>query len=132
MGTITMIEGSLHWPDNTEGLNFFSNDLEGLEASFKTGGKPIVKVPMELKKGEVSFHHCLTIHGSGPNLSDQPRRAIAVHLQDRQNRYRHYHYADGRLAHHDLDDLCRKLPNGDPDYTDPAFNPVLGSRAEEG
>ena len=28
-GTITMIDGSLHWPDNTQTLNFFSSDLEG-------------------------------------------------------------------------------------------------------
>jgi ectoine hydroxylase-related dioxygenase (phytanoyl-CoA dioxygenase family) len=34
MGTITMIDGSHRWPDNTRKLNFFSNDLEGLEREF--------------------------------------------------------------------------------------------------
>ncbi len=31
-----------------------------------------------LKKGEVSIHHSLTWHASGPNTSDRPRRAASV------------------------------------------------------
>ena len=126
MGTITMVDGSHLWPDNTDGLNFFSNDLEGLERNFITGGKPVVKIPINLLKGQVSFHHCLTIHGSGPNRRTEPRRSMAVHMQDQANRYKEYRYPDGRLARHDLDVLCRKL--GDyPDYSDPDFCPVLYS-----
>ena len=124
MGTITMIDGSLHWPDNTLNLNFFSSDLDGLENQFDTGGQPVIKTPMNLKKGQVSFHHCLTIHGSGPNYRDHPRRAIAVHLQDKSNHWTEYHYPDGRLAMHDNDTLCRKV-DGVPDYTDPDFCPML-------
>lgn len=124
MGTITMIDGSLHWPDNTQGLDFFSNDLDGLEKRFDTGGRPVVKTPMNLRKGQVSFHHCLTIHGSGPNRTSRPRRAIAVHLQDETNRWQEYHFPDGRLARHANDDLCRKV-NGVPDYTDPMICPQL-------
>jgi hypothetical protein len=127
MGTITMIDGSQRWPDNTNNLDFFSSDLDGLERKFSTGGQPILKVPMNLLKGQVSFHNCLTIHGSGPNYSAQPRRSIAVHLQDESNRYQSYHYPDGRPARHDLDELCRKV-DGVPDYTDPDFCPVLYER----
>jgi hypothetical protein len=123
-GTITMIDGSLRWPDNTESLNFFSNDLEGLEKKFDTGGKPVVKIPMNLKKGEVSFHHCLTIHGSGPNHSTNPRRSIAIHLQDASNHWQEYHFPDGRLATHDLDQLTRQV-EGHPDYADPQICPTL-------
>ncbi len=124
MGTITMVDGSHRWPDNTAGLNFFSNDLEGLEKNFITGGNPIVKVPISLLKGQISFHHCQTIHGSGPNRSPLPRRSIAVHMQDDANRFREYRYPDGRLARHGNDLLCRK--HGDyPDYTDPIFCPVI-------
>jgi hypothetical protein len=123
-GTITMVDGSHLWPDNTDGLNFFSNDLEGLEKNFKTGGAPVVKTAVHLLKGQVSFHHCLTIHGSGPNRTPNPRRSIAVHLQDESNRYQEYHYPDGRLARHDLDALCRSV-NGVPDYTDPTFCPII-------
>lgn len=124
MGTICMIDGSHKWPDNTQALDFFSSDLEGLEKRFDTGGNPVVKVPINLKLGEVSFHNCLTIHGSGPNHRDTPRRSIAVHLQDESNRWQEYHFPDGRLAHHTDDTLCRKI-DGKPDYTDPAVCPAL-------
>jgi ectoine hydroxylase-related dioxygenase (phytanoyl-CoA dioxygenase family) len=124
MGTITMIDGSQKWPDNTEKLDFFSSDLEGLEKNFNTGGNPITKAPANLKKGCVSFHHCLTIHGSGPNRSNKPRRSIAIHMQDETNRWQEYRLGDGSLAMHWNDRLCPKV-DGKPDYTDPTVCPVL-------
>lgn len=127
IGTITMIDGSHSWPDNSSDLNFFSSDLEGLEARFKTGGAGIKKVPMLLHKGQVSFHNCLTIHGSGPNLTAQPRRSIAVHLQDKANHYRRFHYPDGTLAGHENDNLT-KDKQGRPDYGNPQVCPVLFRR----
>jgi ectoine hydroxylase-related dioxygenase (phytanoyl-CoA dioxygenase family) len=82
---------------------------------------------MNLPKGHVSVHHCRTIHGSGPNLSDRPRRAIAVHMQDEANHYRRYYVRGEKLAVHDNDRLCRQI-NGEPDYRDPVFCPPLGLR----
>jgi ectoine hydroxylase-related dioxygenase (phytanoyl-CoA dioxygenase family) len=35
-------------------------------------------VPVELKRGQCSFHHPLTVHGSYENRSDRPRRATLV------------------------------------------------------
>lgn len=35
-------------------------------------------VAAELKKGEATFHHALTIHGSFANRSDRPRRATVI------------------------------------------------------
>lgn len=124
MGTIMMIDGSHRWPDNTMGLDFFSNDLDGLEKRFDTGGAPTIKVPMNLKKGEVSFHHCLVIHGSAANVTDRPRRSIAIHLQDEANRYQRYEFPNGSIATHDNDRVCRQV-DGHPDYTDPIACPVL-------
>lgn len=37
-------------------------------------------VPIELKKGEASFHHPLTVHGSFENFSDKPRRAVVINV----------------------------------------------------
>ncbi len=125
MGTISMVDGSHLWPDNTKNLDFFSSDLAGLERHFVTGGHDVVKVPVALEKGQVSFHHCLTIHGSGPNKSDRPRRSIAVHLQDGPNRWREYRGEGGGLASHGNDFLVRKDAEGNPDYTDPLICPSL-------
>jgi hypothetical protein len=131
MGSITMIDGSNHWPDNTEKLNFFSNDLEGLEREFNSGGQQVIKVPMNMKKGQVSFHHCLTIHGSGPNRSANPRRSIAVHLQDSTNRWQEFRFKQGRLAQHANDGLVRRDAQDRPDYTDPQICPVLFGQDDE-
>lgn len=37
-------------------------------------------VPVELKKGEASFHHPLMVHGSFANTSDRPRRAAVINV----------------------------------------------------
>ena len=36
------------------------------------------RVPIELQPGEMSLHHGLMIHGSGPNVSDDRRIAVAI------------------------------------------------------
>ena len=81
---------------------------------------------MILEKGQVSFHHCLTIHGSYPNRGEQPRIAFALYLQDYNNRYQVYRN-QGKQVHHFLDNMCRKLANGNPDYSDPEIFPTLWS-----
>lgn len=35
-------------------------------------------VPIEIKRGQCSFHHPLTVHGSYENRSDRPRRATLI------------------------------------------------------
>ncbi|HTK25730.1 MAG TPA: phytanoyl-CoA dioxygenase family protein [Pyrinomonadaceae bacterium] len=37
-------------------------------------------VPIELKKGEASFHHPLMVHGSFANTSGRPRRAAVINV----------------------------------------------------
>jgi len=126
-GTITMMDGSHLWPsENDSALNFFENDLSSLENKMVTNGNPVKKVPMNLNLGQVSFHHCRTIHGSGPNLGSFPRRSIAVHLQDEGNTYRHHVFPKtGRAAQHNNDSICRKGKNEQPDYSDPLICPTL-------
>lgn len=129
MGSITMIDGSHLWSGNLEGLDAFEKDLDLLERKFVTGGKSVRKVVMNMQKGQVSFHHCLTIHGSGPNRSPHPRRSIAVHLQDDANCYREHHRKDGSLASHPLDRLVRTIDSL-PDYSDPVVCPTLFSTSD--
>ena len=37
-------------------------------------------VAIELKKGECTFHHALTIHGSFENRTERPRRATVINV----------------------------------------------------
>jgi hypothetical protein len=123
IGTISFVEGSLHWPTNNH-LNCFSSDLDGLEKQFQTGGAAVEKKPAILQRGQVTFHHCRTIHGSGPNLTQAPRRSLALHLQPASNTYRQV-YDDGHLTAHPNDDLTRGQDNL-PNYTDPTYCPAIG------
>lgn len=37
---------------------------------------------LPLEPGDISIHHCLTLHGSPPNHSDRPRRTILLRMFD--------------------------------------------------
>ena len=128
MGTITVVKGSHKWPEQSRNLDFFLRDTdnETLEKDFITAGNEIVKHPVNLKKGEVSFHHCRTIHGSGPNITDKPRRAIAVHMQDYDNRYVVSNRPDGSQFSHSIVELLKlSKPDNEPDFKHPILCPKL-------
>jgi hypothetical protein len=77
-----------------------------------------------MRRGQVSFHHCRTVHGSGPNHGDTPGRSLAIHLQTGDNRWRRHVDASGTTATHGNDGLVRAA-GGVPDYTDPRVCPQL-------
>ena len=62
-------------------------------------------IPIEMKRGECSFHHPLLVHGSYANSSNRPRRATLVNA-----------FRDGVLSASD-DELLAvvpRIPNGSP------------------
>lgn len=142
MGTITMVDRSNKWDEfagftSTRHLPFYlrnHTEMERfLEENANANGAELRKVPMRLQKGQMSFHHCRTYHGSGPNLSQSPRIAVSFHLQDRANRWRQHHLPTGELLVYKLDHLVQKTPNGGyPDYSDPLFCPVLWEAGDRG
>ena len=133
MGTITMVDGSHRWKETgrTDSVtkHFADRDHDELDevlarnAAFN--GAEVRKVAMEIPKGHMSFHHCRTYHGSGANRADRPRRAISLHLQDGANEYRRFALTDGGTVAYNHDALVRRLPDGRPDYADPAYCPEL-------
>ena len=124
MGTLIVIDGSHTW-QNTMLRGFHEKAHNEPEEHRPRNARPSARVPMTLKKGQVSFHHCRTVHGSGPNRSGRPRISFSVHLQDASNRYRESGN-DGALTWHRNHTLCRKVA-GLPDYSDPDICPVLWS-----
>ena len=83
-GCMWMVPGSHKWGNQIEFLRTQGhlqtldefNNLAGYEPP--DGAKP-TPVPWPVKRGEISFHHSLTWHGSPFNTSSRPRRAIAIH-----------------------------------------------------
>ncbi len=120
IGPLVVIDKSHQW-SGTNHLRFFNaQNLDELEQGLSQFSSEVTKVSMTLKKGQMSFHHFSTIHGSYPNRSDKPRMAMAMHAQDAENRYQPFWNTKGQPIHHVLDQVCRPLANGDPDYSDPA------------
>ena len=133
MGTITMIDGSHRWRevgrDDSMTRHFAERDGSDLERVLAENaaynGAEVVKIPMIIPKGHLSFHHCRTYHGSLANRSSRPRRAVSLHLQDGENAYREYVLSTGEVLAYNHDALVRRLPDGRPDYSDPGFCPVI-------
>jgi ectoine hydroxylase-related dioxygenase (phytanoyl-CoA dioxygenase family) len=128
-GPLVVLDKSHKWSGLQDMRHFNNPNLTNLAEQFQTEGKKVVKIPMTLKKGQVSFHHCWTIHGSYPNLSQQHRQALAVHLQDQDNHYRSYINHQGKEIHIFDEQLCRRLPNGEPDFSDPDIFPIIWSQS---
>jgi hypothetical protein len=64
-----------------------SHELEVLRHRRKAATEPLEldepydtsrAVPCPLQPGGATFHHCRTVHGTGPNLSERPRRALTT------------------------------------------------------
>lgn len=133
MGTITMVDGSHRWqeigPLDSTNRHFAERDRAELDQLLAENaaynGTEIRKIPMEIPKGHMSFHHCRTYHGSGTNGSDRPRRAISLHLQDGANTYREFTLSDGSRVAYNHDVVVRRTADGRPDYADPDFCPII-------
>ncbi len=123
-GTMIVIDGSHRWPGVERLRSFHERDVEAVRERFQAPG-PWVEVPYRLRAGQVAFHHCLTIHGSRENVTDAPRIAWAVHMQDEANRWQPAVNPDGTTTPHMNDLLCRKDCGGSPDYRDPEVCPEL-------
>ncbi|MGI8665171.1 MAG: phytanoyl-CoA dioxygenase family protein [Jatrophihabitans sp.] len=133
MGTITMVDGSHRWrevgSDDSTVRHFAERDRSQLETMLADNAAhnqaEVNKVQMSIPKGHMSFHHCRTYHGSSANLSDRPRRAISLHLQDGANGWQEFALSSGELASYNHDVLVRRTAAGRPDYSDPEYCPTL-------
>ena len=85
-GPMRFVRGSHHWGLLGQG-DFFEQDITGQRSTITVpAGEQWEEVPSLLPPGGASFHHSLTLHGSGPNHSDSPRRSFAIHLRTQNSR----------------------------------------------
>ncbi len=117
-GAMQMIPGSHSWGLVEGASNFFGTDRDAQLAGFGEG-RVASPASVVMAAGQVSFHHPLTFHGSGPNTSDRLRRSLAVHFVagdvvavSRPGIWQHYNLAlfqerGGQLGEpYGFDDLC--------------------------
>jgi len=97
-GCMQVVPGSHRW--GLRNVNdFHAQDLKKQEEAIQlSDGQAFSPLPVRMKAGQVSFHHSLTFHGSGPNLTDRPRRSLAIHLMSGDTRYKPGTNSDGNIA----------------------------------
>jgi len=127
-GGLRTITGSHKWGLIPDSATFFEKDLDRLHDQFaKFAAKAGVEWEDEgclMKAGQVAFHHSLTFHGSGANMTEQDRLALAIHMQSDE-----CYYQPGKW-HSNIREIGPLAVAGDP-FVGPSF-PVLYSEKEKG
>jgi ectoine hydroxylase-related dioxygenase (phytanoyl-CoA dioxygenase family) len=76
-----VIPGSHKWGHIVGASDFLGSELDAQLARLSGEGE-VAPLHLSMRAGQVSFHHVLTFHGSGPNTSARRRRSLAVHFVD--------------------------------------------------
>lgn len=78
-GCLNYVPGSHKWPDLPKPV--LTGEMNGICAvlpeELKDSFQPVA---IELRKGESSFHHARTMHGSGSNDTPRPRRGAVINV----------------------------------------------------
>jgi hypothetical protein len=123
IGAMRMVVGSHKW-GLIEGSGNDKKDMQMWAEHFaRLGGGEWVEEPVILKAGQVSFHHALTFHGSGPNLTDRPRLCVVSHMMPGDTCYR-----AGQNLHPNLALLGPNYYDGQPFNSD--FFPLMWPATE--
>jgi len=78
-GCVHYVPGSHRW--NLLPVTGLADQMEAIETVLTEEQKQQFKpVPIELKKGQASFHHPLMVHGSDANGTSLPRRATVINV----------------------------------------------------
>ncbi len=86
-GGMRTIVGSHQWGLLPDADSFHDKDLDVLRDRY-AGDRAWLDEPCVLEAGQGSIHHCLCIHGSGPNLTMDPRRCVIIHYMPGDTFYR--------------------------------------------
>jgi len=137
LGTLNVLSGSHSWTYDKRfsalgtSRTFLGDNKALVEDTLRSSGQSFDPVPVELRAGQVSFHHMATLHASGVNRGSETRYALSLHLQDVANRYQAAVEPDGSPASYVHDRIVRRLSSGEPDYSDPYVCPVIWSAADD-
>lgn len=78
-GCLHYLPGSHRW--NLLPVTGLADQMDAIESVLNPEQRQQFKpVPIELKKGQASFHHPLMVHGSYENRTARPRRAVVINV----------------------------------------------------
>ena len=82
-GCLHVIDGSHTW-GLLGGFRIFASGLEqdvrSLLSPMQHEALEQKRIPLAVRAGDVTIHHCLTLHGSDDNRSRNPRKTVVTHL----------------------------------------------------
>jgi ectoine hydroxylase-related dioxygenase (phytanoyl-CoA dioxygenase family) len=83
-GCMRVVDGSHHWGSIGDDRSLSADSVTSLVPTLAREQQAQVARarPLVLAAGDVSVHHCLTLHGSAPNTSARPRRTIILRMFD--------------------------------------------------
>ncbi|SMH28549.1 phytanoyl-CoA dioxygenase family protein [Azospirillum agricola] len=79
-GGLIYLDGSHRWGLLAGSRAFFEQNLDDLRDRLQRPGEVWRPVPMALRAGEITLHHGLCLHASGPNPGKNERVGIAIHF----------------------------------------------------
>ncbi|MEM6425775.1 MAG: phytanoyl-CoA dioxygenase family protein [Cyanobacteria bacterium P01_D01_bin.128] len=121
IGTLQYIRGSHHWPLLTSLVGEFHAPQKdyrwAMQQTAKAAGVAEPEtVPVTVPAGGCAFHHGLTWHGSGKNLSTtHPRRSLGIHTISSET-----HFSD-----HPAGYIYGRYKHIDSNVMDESFFPIL-------
>ena len=78
-GCLQYVPGSHRW--NLLPITGLAGDMHAIETVLTPEQKEHFNpIPVELKRGEASFHHPMMVHGSRENNTERPRRATVINV----------------------------------------------------
>ncbi len=78
-GCVHYVPGSHRW--QLLPITGLAGDMEAIRTVLTDEQREQFRpVPIELRRGEASFHHALMVHGSYENRTDRPRRATVINV----------------------------------------------------
>lgn len=135
-GCLAVVSGSHRWPRSSfmDKLAFDDREAHARRFPDHRVADHLVSVPH--RRGQVSFHSCLLLHGAHPNAGDKARQSLAVVLQDETNVYeRPAGVSRARLSFNTNDHVGPRDDTGRPDYQSDDFYPLLhdaGAASQKG
>ncbi|BBH23059.1 hypothetical protein Back11_44040 [Paenibacillus baekrokdamisoli] len=96
-GPMAFVKQSHRWGFLEDTANFNDHDLERQKEKLHREGRVWDEANAVLRPGQASFHHPLTLHGSGSNRSTEPRLSIAIHM--RTEKSKQLLNTEGKLFH---------------------------------
>jgi ectoine hydroxylase-related dioxygenase (phytanoyl-CoA dioxygenase family) len=87
-GGMVSIAGSHKWGVISDSTTFWDQDMEQVKSKYASEEREWKEEPCILKAGQASFHHSLTLHGSGQNMTSSPRLSVVAHLMSGDTAYR--------------------------------------------